>query len=112
MCVCDKIWEWPENETTVKALLHVAVLLGSVNTSLLIYIIHQIAFQCDTTCIHSSTIDRVPKWECQYSDDVIHGKKWLCERKFIQRRGCELAVEHYYMYQPHLKPLQYDIHRY
>ena len=30
--------------------------------------------------------------------------------KFIQRRGCELAAEHYH--EPQLKSLQYDIHRY
>ena len=30
--------------------------------------------------------------------------------KFIQRRGCELAAERYD--EPHLKSLQYDIHRY
>ena len=30
--------------------------------------------------------------------------------KFIQRRDCELAAERYV--EPHLKSLQYDIHRY
>ena len=37
-------------------------------------------------------------------------KKGSVNGKFIQRQGCELAAEHYD--EPHLKSLQYDIHRY
>ena len=68
------------------------------------------------------SIDRVPKWAWlqvavtsqarhRYSDDVTKGKKKMAVNgKFIQRRGCELAAERYD--EPHLKSLQYDIHRY
>ena len=46
----------------------------------------------------------------RYSDDVTRAKNGSVNGKFIQRRGCELAAEHYD--EPHLKSLQYDIHRY
>ena len=60
-------------------------------------------------------IDGVPKWawlqvtvtSWTNSDEAKNGS---VNGKFIQRRGCELAAERYH--EPHLKLLQYDIHRY
>ena len=40
---------------------------------------------------------------CRAKNEYVNGK-------FIQQRGSELAAEHYH--EPHLKSLQYDIHRY
>ena len=73
--------------------------------------------------MHASrrSIDRVPKWAWLQ----VAVTSWARRRilmtsrrvkngsvngKFIQRRGCELAAERYD--EPHLKSLQYDIHRY